>query len=377
MLRWIRRIDEAVFAIERASVALVLSLITLMMFLDVVHRRVTAPDSKLGDVLARLFWVQDPSARQWIDDNLATPVGAVLSFGLLAFAFRTAEGRRGAPSSGSPMRRRALPWLFAATVVLGAWAFAWALETLASSTVYAALFIAAGIAYVVVQARLQAPGWVGRAVTGSVLAALLVLVSLTYLPEGYFWSKKVSLMLLLWVGFLGASICAHEGKHIRIEALGRLVPDGAKRYFAAAGFLITAVFCGLLCALGFYTVFEPTPSTDPADPEMITLFGTRYVFGYTGAFGQGAMIEGTSIPSWIAIVAIPVAFGLTMLRYLGATVSHLMGGTYGAQAPEEGLEEAREASEAKAPAAGDDGPAPGGEGGAAVGEGGVAAGEPS
>jgi TRAP-type C4-dicarboxylate transport system permease small subunit len=50
------------------------------------------------------------------------------------------------------------------------------------------------------------------------------------------------------------------------------------------------------------------------------------------------MLEGrfeqTNVPDWVATIAVPAAFAMTMIRYIGAAFSSIMGGSYGA-APED------------------------------------------
>ena len=53
-LGWVRRLDDAVFAIEQAVVAVALLIITVVIFIDVVARRANAPDSKVGQLIARI-----------------------------------------------------------------------------------------------------------------------------------------------------------------------------------------------------------------------------------------------------------------------------------------------------------------------------------
>ena len=52
-----------------------------------------------------------------------------------------------------------------------------------------------------------------------------VVFALMYFPDEFSWSLEVSGIMLLWVGALGASICAYAGKHIRLDALQKTVPD--------------------------------------------------------------------------------------------------------------------------------------------------------
>jgi TRAP-type C4-dicarboxylate transport system permease small subunit len=317
----LKRVDDAIFEVEQGFVALSLSLITVMVFLDVVHRRITAPDSKVGQVIAMLFGVRDEATRAWIDGTLATPVGAVGSFLLLLFAYATARRHAGERWPFARIEARVGGrWggavVFTVATMLGCLAFAYGMEHLPSRVVYGAIFAVGGVILVLRALRRQER--FHAVVHGVVFGGLFA--SSYALPDGYFWSKKVSLMLLLWVGFLGASICAHEGKHIRIEALAKIAPELSRRYVLALGFLLTALFCAVMAYLGWLY--------------------------YDGLFLEGAYIggyiEGTEIPDWLAIVAVPVTFGLTMVRYVAAAISALMGGSYGAQAEEEGLAEARE-----------------------------------
>ena len=58
----LRRIDDWIFAIEMAVLWTFLGVSCAMVFLDVMYRRLAAPDSKIGELLARIFGVEDPDA---------------------------------------------------------------------------------------------------------------------------------------------------------------------------------------------------------------------------------------------------------------------------------------------------------------------------
>ena len=143
-----------------------------------------------------------------------------------------------------------------------------------------------------------------RTTGGRIAGVALAAFALRYFPNEYSWSKEISLIMLLWVGFLGASICAHEGKHIRMEAASRVVPENLAKYVTALGFLVAAFFCGVMAYLGW------------------DYLGT--------AIELGGVYEQSGVPDYFATLAIPIAFGLTVLRFLAAAGSALMGGSYGA-----------------------------------------------
>ncbi len=342
---WVRAVDDGVFAVEQAVVALSLIAITVLMFVNVVARRIQAPDSKIGALIAKLGGVTDLEARAWIDANVAPWVTLTLSFLLIVFGYYTwrrfVSKRRGLtlPPAG---RTLAVGAGAAAVLVAAAWGFSVVFLELESSAVFAGLFGLASVGYAAAALFKRPPRWQLKAAAGLVGGALVVWFCLAWFPIGYTWTAKVSLMLLLWVGLLGASVCVHEGKHIRMEALGKLAPPSLRRYVAALGFVVGAGFCAIMAWLAILYTFDPVASTDPEQPELVSLFGARYVFGPTGAYGLEGRIEGTDIPDWVGAFSVVVGFGLAAIRFVGAGVSSALGGDYGAPAPEEGLEEAKQ-----------------------------------
>ena len=87
-----RALDRAVFEAEKAVVAFSLVTITVVVFVDVVARRITAPDSKVGALLAKLARVDDADARAFIDASVAPWV--TLGAALLTLGFGLYSARR-------------------------------------------------------------------------------------------------------------------------------------------------------------------------------------------------------------------------------------------------------------------------------------------
>ena len=101
------------------------------------------------------------------------------------------------------------------------------------------------------------------------------------------------MVMLVWTGLLGASMAAHQGRHIDIDFGKKLYPKKAKVLLTSLGPLITALFCGLIVAIGI-----------------------NYVFGEGGAVKLGGKLPHTGIPEWIVGVAIPWCFMMMSLRAL-------------------------------------------------------------
>jgi TRAP-type C4-dicarboxylate transport system permease small subunit len=307
---WLRRIDDAVFAVEQAVVATFLIAMTVMVFLDVVYRRLAAPDSKIGELMAGIAGIEDEGTRTFIDAHMAPWTSVVLGLLILWFGFWTAERHRERPLL--PLFRsiaaRATALALATAAALGALGFLMMHPAVESRIFYLLLFYLALAGFVVSLLRRKPPGYRVR-LAGLVLvvAPLFTGLAWSYFPRGYSWSKEAALIMILWVGFLGASICAHEGKHLRMEAFDKLLPPAIARYIHALGFLATAAFCVFMAVLGYEYVFDPM----------------------LGAVARGGVFEQTQIPDWVATVAVPLAFALTAARFIAAAVSILGGGQYG------------------------------------------------
>ncbi len=314
----LRRVDAAVFRAESSLLSLALIATTVMVFVDVVYRRLVAPDSKVGGLLASVAGITDPVKRAALDANVAPWVAVLLTFGVVLVGAVEAERRKGT---------RLLPFrgsVFAAAglTTAGVVGLAWMMVSTSSRNVYLVLFGLSLVAYTVGALRARAVGWQARlAAMLLVLTPLLVYVAFNYFPDDYTWAKELSMLLILWVGFFGASVCVPIGKHIRVETLDKAIPARFRRYVTAAGYLFTAAFCLLFTYLGYRYVFLPG----------------------TGLYATGGRLAQTGVPDWVQTVAVPIAFGLTMIRFIAAAISALRGGDYGAPAKAEGMEEAERA----------------------------------
>ena len=103
------------------------------------------------------------------------------------------------------------------------------------------------------------------------------------------WTDKVTLHLLLWVGFFGAAIAAGKRKHIKIDALSRLLPKAFRERLQILLDLVAATACFFLANAALKFMASETAS--------------------------GTVFYGP-IPGWVGIVIIPVGFGLLVWHFL-------------------------------------------------------------
>ena len=311
----LRRIDDWIFHVEMGILWTFLGVSAVMVFLDVMYRRLAAPDSKVAELAARILGIEDPESMAQLT-AIGPIVTGVIGIGLVYFAFWTTE--KHASEGREQSRMKPLIQTIAACAGLGLLGWIMLQPQVESRWFYLLLYALSAGLWLFTLLKTRPAGWVSQFIAFAVVTGLYLYITVNYFPDGYSWSKELSLIMLLWVGFLGASVCAHEGKHIQVGALKKVVPPSMSRFSDAIGYVLTAAFCFFLALLGYEYA-----------SEAIQLEGR---------------FEQTNIPDWVATIAVPAAFAMTMIRYIGAAVSSILGGSYGAAPEEEAVAAASQVS---------------------------------
>jgi TRAP-type C4-dicarboxylate transport system permease small subunit len=248
-----KRIDHAVYRAERAMVVGSLLVMSVVVFLDVVHRSFSGDESKLAMVVAKVAgWV-----------GVAIPPG----------------------SPGHQQLTAASPYVlfvgFSALAYFG-------IRSTKRATPIAAPIAAAG------------------AVAGVLVSYGLVRLLLVLLPNGLIWSQDLALVLTLWVGFVGASMCTYENRHLRVEAVQRFLPEKLRSFVGFTSGLFTTLVCvGLLWLSVRYVGFHWQE--------------------YASTHGQGGVFPGMELPKYVGFAALPLAFGFMTVRFFVKAVAALRG----------------------------------------------------
>jgi TRAP-type C4-dicarboxylate transport system permease small subunit len=276
------RLNAIVYRVERATVVAALLAMAWIVFLDVVHRRWTDPESKLAAKLAAAFGlVPGTTGHQTLQDVSGTLV-LLACVGLVYLGARTASARplldRG-PRRAAPMDDRPTSRPRALAIALAAVG--------ASFLAMWALFGSGD------------PADVEACTQGGGLRCGLF-------PAGLIWSQPLALVLTLWVGFLGASMATHDNRHLKVEALQKVLPERWKRICGLLAGVAAAAFCLLLCHLAVrYVGYQ---HQDWIDSERL-----------------GGHYDGLDLAKWQGALVLPFAFGLMALRFLGNGVLALQG----------------------------------------------------
>lgn len=149
---------------------------------------------------------------------------------------------------------------------------------------------------------------VGKVERGLVTAALVGMVVLVFVQvvlryvfnTGLPWLEETARYLLIWTGFLGASIATKDRRHIAIDALPRAFSADSKAValIGTLNHLICAGFCAFLVWIGW----------DFAGRSM----------------ELGRVSTTLELPLWIVQGAIPFACSIMTLRFLGFAFGELL-----------------------------------------------------
>jgi C4-dicarboxylate transporter DctQ subunit len=122
-----------------------------------------------------------------------------------------------------------------------------------------------------------------------IVAAFAQIALRNFVGVGLPWSESLVRYLVLWVGFIGASLAAREGRHITIEVIKLRPSAGGRRYLAAVS---------ELCAVGVCTVMTWAAVKFVRDDAQI---------------GNRTFLD---LPTWVLETIIPAAFAIMSLRFL-------------------------------------------------------------
>lgn len=121
-----------------------------------------------------------------------------------------------------------------------------------------------------------------------ILIAFLQIVLRNLFFTGLDWGDSLLRNLVLWIGFIGATLATREGKHINIDVVSRWLPSLGKNIVT----LITHLFSFLICCLLTYAALKFIKN----EAQM----GNRTFL---------------NIPAWVPEMILPMTFGLMTLRF--------------------------------------------------------------
>ena len=137
---------------------------------------------------------------------------------------------------------------------------------------------------------------IGRVEHGILVVMLSALILIAFsqiilrnlFSTGIAWGDALVRSLVLWTGFIGATIAAREGQHISIDVVSRWISPNGKRAVA----IIIHAFSFLICCF-------------------LTFAALKFIHN---EFQMKSVIF-LGIPSWVLEIILPVTFTVMALRY--------------------------------------------------------------
>ncbi|MBA4391866.1 MAG: TRAP transporter small permease [Syntrophus sp. (in: bacteria)] len=127
-----------------------------------------------------------------------------------------------------------------------------------------------------------------------VLLSALILIAFSQImlrnlfSTGIAWGDALVRSLVLWTGFIGATIAAREGQHISIDVVSRWLSPKGKRVIA----IIIHAFSFFICCF-------------------LTFAALKFIHN---EFQMKSVIF-LGIPSWVLEIILPVTFAVMAFRY--------------------------------------------------------------
>ena len=121
-----------------------------------------------------------------------------------------------------------------------------------------------------------------------IFVAFLQIVLRNVFSTGLDWGDSLVRNLVLWIGFIGATLATKEGKHINIDIVSRWLPSLGKEIVT----LITHLFSFFISCL-------------------LTYAALKFI---RNEIQMGNMTF-LNIPAWIPEMILPITFGLMTFRF--------------------------------------------------------------
>lgn len=128
-----------------------------------------------------------------------------------------------------------------------------------------------------------------------ILLAFAQVVLRNVFGTGLLWGDTLVRHLVLWSGFIGGALAAFEGRHIGIDALTKFLPARARDIAGTITHLFAAVVCYYLAEASW-----------------------KFLMDEMEAGGEFIL----ALPGWVAMVIIPLGYGLIMLHFVVKVAEH-------------------------------------------------------
>lgn len=280
-VEFLKKLNHWLYQIERAIVVISLLLMSVVVFLAVVHRRYADPESVLATKFAKLLGAERETSTWQTLQDISGPITLVAIAAFVYLGFRMASrralwnpgdetGKSQKQIHGEPLSHPKCA-IYTVATILGSW---------------------------LVMLLLFGTGKVEQAECIMLHQADEYSFHCGWFPAGLAWAQPLGLILTLWVAFLGASMATKDNLHLKVEAVQKALPEHLKRISGLLSGLLTAAFCMLLAYLAY---------------EWVVSMKSQW----TDSKHLGGLHDGIDIPKWASFSIVPIAYLLMGVRFIG------------------------------------------------------------
>ena len=321
---FLARFDRHVYGFEKGIVTGALLVMTFTYVFMIIHRQMSG-NTVMDEVLFKMYgYASDgevPDAlREHITGVLSPLILGAIALVLSLLAVRT-RWRSGEHSNGDkePWRSFLLQSVLITAAIYGFMKLVGELPSKHVCLMTTALCVVPGAFY----------AWKGREwglLAGFVFASLFVgTFFIIEVEDAYPWAGHFSLVLLFYVGFMGASMATRDGRHVTIDAVRKKIARKYLYLYNSIGTIVTILMTIFLLLLAYEHLRVPLL-------EYIEFKADG------GAKGYGHYIEGTELPVFMVSAPIFVAFLMMVLRFSARLVHDLGAWRRGELPPEPEVE---------------------------------------
>lgn len=112
------------------------------------------------------------------------------------------------------------------------------------------------------------------------------------------WAEEVIRYAIVWVTFIGCSLCAQRGSHVGIDLFAQALPEKGKRAILAFGQFSSALFMAFSAWYG-YQLFSMVLALNQKSPAMM-------------------------MPMAVVYISMPIGFTLSSFRFIQAGIKILV-----------------------------------------------------
>ncbi len=138
--------------------------------------------------------------------------------------------------------------------------------------------------------------WIEKTFLVTALAVMCLIVFFDFFlreffASGFVWAKELAMFLMIWVGFIGASLATRANRHLVVGIPEKLFPPNTLRYVSFSVAILVVVLTLFVAYLGWQYVME------------------------TRMFEERSIV--LRIPLWYVQIIIPVSLFVIAIRFFG------------------------------------------------------------